>query len=81
MIPIISSNIAAAGVQPNGDLHVKFHSGQVYVYEDVPRPVCDELITGTTSAGRYFNRMIKPLYACHKLDQPTNSTEGTTKCL
>ncbi len=55
-----SSVIASVGYDDaTRVLEVKFRSGRVYSYFDVPPHVVAELLTAE-SAGRYFNEQIRP---------------------
>lgn len=62
--PVKSSNISAVGYE-NGTLAVKFSSGTVYHYSDVPANVYAELLAAE-SIGRYFAANIRNKYSSHK---------------
>lgn len=67
MRPVDSSAIASIGFeQDSGELHVLFHSGRTYAYEDVPESTFQEFLAAD-SKGSYLNREIKPNFACHEL--------------
>lgn len=58
-----SSNVAAYRYNPGTKvLQIRFHSGRVYGYKDVPQDVVDGLGTAE-SAGRYVNSEIKNRYS------------------
>lgn len=60
-----SSNIK--GVSRTGnDLLVKFNSGAIYEYKDVPEEVFDALLSAE-SVGKYFNKEIKGKFTFRKL--------------
>lgn len=66
MMPLNSSNIAAAGYDPEiGTLRIEFKSGAVYSYANVPAEVHADLMTAP-SAGGYFFRNIKDRFATTK---------------
>ena len=68
--PIDSSAIASAGYDDDrGALEVKFRSGRVYLYKQVPRGVYEELIT-SSSAGRYLNEAIRANYEVELIYDP-----------
>ena len=52
-----SSNIQALRYV-NGEMEIKFHSGAVYVYENVPKKVFHEIMNAA-SVGRTFNQQVK----------------------
>lgn len=57
-----SSNVAEVGYdEASQTLEVLFHSGSVYQYFDVPRPVYQALL-GSPSVGRFLNEQIKGSY-------------------
>ena len=59
---IDSSVIASAAYDDDRMvLEIKFRTGRVYHYRDVPRTVYDELLS-SESAGKYFNNVIRPRY-------------------
>lgn len=60
MIPVDSSNIASVGYE-NGTLYIRFHSGGLYSYSDVPASVYQGLMSAP-SKGRYFHAHIRGQY-------------------
>lgn len=60
MISVSSSNIASIGYE-NGTMHIRFHSGGLYAYFDVPEFLYMEL-RSAASKGRYFHAHIKGRY-------------------
>lgn len=60
MIPVQSSNIASIGYE-SGTMHIRFHSGGLYTYSDVPEFLYMELMSAA-SKGRYFHAHIKGRY-------------------
>ena len=60
MIPVRSSNIASVGYE-SGTLHIRFHSGGLYRYSNVPASVYQGLMSAA-SKGRYFHANIKGRY-------------------
>ncbi len=65
MQPVSSSNIAAIGYE-NGILHIRFHSGGLYEYSDVPESVYRGLMSAS-SHGQYFHAHIKSNYAYRRI--------------
>jgi hypothetical protein len=64
LVPVASSSIRAVGYDAaTHRLYVRFHSGELYAYADVPRRVHRELMAAG-SVGGYFNREVRPRYAC-----------------
>jgi hypothetical protein len=62
MVFVDSVSIEAVGYDNDSqELHVKFVSGETYVYFDVPSPVFDAFVSAA-SKGSFFNREIKPAY-------------------
>jgi hypothetical protein len=62
-----SSNIEAIGHDEKAqELHVRFLSGDSYVYHGVPREEFDNLMAAP-SKGSYLNRMIKGRYGYTKM--------------
>ena len=58
-----SSNVAAYRYNPSTRvLQIRFHSGRIYGYRDVPQNVVDGLGTAE-SAGKYVNSAIKNSYS------------------
>ncbi len=61
-IEVDSSNIAAISYVPETQgLMVKFNSGSVYTYADVPAEVFDDF-KDADSKGKFFNEHIKGVY-------------------
>ena len=62
MVYVDSVSIEAVGYDGDSqELHVKFVSGETYVYSDVPSNVFDAFVSAP-SKGSFFNREIKPAY-------------------
>lgn len=57
MTPVTSSNIKAIGTAGN-KLHVQFHSGQTWEYDDAAHHHPEMLKPGV-SAGKYFHANVK----------------------
>ena len=69
MIPLKSSNLAAAGYDPATQvLRVQFKNGSIYDYSQVPPDVANALFSAN-SAGQYLHQRIKGQYE-HTLIQP-----------
>lgn len=66
---IQSTNIAEAAWH-DSELYLRFHSGDLYRYEEVPSRVFDELVAAP-SAGKYFHSHIKAAYQFHQV-RPIN---------
>ncbi|MGQ0533896.1 MAG: KTSC domain-containing protein [Caulobacteraceae bacterium] len=47
-------------------LRITFVTGRIYIYEDVPIDVFEDLMS-TSSRGAYFNRNIRSAYECREL--------------
>lgn len=60
MHPVSSSDIASIGYE-GGVLHIRFNSGGLYAYYDVPDSVYKGLMSAS-SHGRYFHANIKGVY-------------------
>lgn len=60
MIHVISSDLNAVGYE-NGTLYIRFNSGDLYRYANVPESVYRGLM-GAASHGRYFHAHIKGVY-------------------
>ena len=65
MIPVSSSNLSSVGYE-NGTLHVRFNSGSLYSYSEVPSYVYDELLNAP-SKGRYLAAHIKGHYSYNRI--------------
>ena len=64
-----SSNIAAIGAGKNnegGKLLVRFNSGSIYAYSDVPADVIQDFLDAS-SKGKYFAEHIKEKYEYEKV--------------
>jgi hypothetical protein len=67
MYYVDSSNVEAIGYdQTAQEIHVRFLSGDTYVYHGVPQEIFDELMSAP-SKGSYLNRVIKPNYGYSKM--------------
>ena len=60
MIPVASSNLSAVGYE-GSTLYIRFHSGAVYEYYDVPSSVYNGLMSAS-SKGTYHADFIKNRY-------------------
>lgn len=57
--PVVSSNIKSIGYSPTFQrLEVRFSTGALYEYEEVPQSVYESLLNAE-SKGSYFNRTIR----------------------
>lgn len=57
--PVSSSNLASVGYDENiNTLEIKFHSGRIYQYYNVPVNIYNGLMNAS-SKGTYFDRYIK----------------------
>ncbi len=65
MVPVISSNIDSIGYE-SGTLYVRFNSGGLYAYSEVPESVYNGLMNAS-SKGSYLARYIKGSYAYHRM--------------
>ena len=64
---VASSCLASVGYDDETNcLEVEFTTGRVYRYYLVQREVYEELV-GTSSAGRYFNTVIRDAYPGHRV--------------
>jgi len=62
-----SSNVEAIGYDPAAsEVHVRFLTGDTYVYHGVPEDIYNELLAAP-SKGSYLNRIIKGTYDYTKL--------------
>ena len=59
-IPVQSSNLLSVAYQ-SGVLEIRFRSGRLYRYFNVPEAVFQELLHAP-SKGRYFHRHIRNVY-------------------
>lgn len=60
MIPVSSSNLSAIGYE-NGNLYIRFHSGRIYMYLNVPHSEYIALLHAP-SHGTYFHAHIRNFY-------------------
>lgn len=65
LIPVNSSNLSAIGYD-SGTLYVRFNSGHLYTYSNVPEFVYKNLM-GASSKGSYFAANIKNYYRCTQI--------------
>lgn len=65
MIGVSSSDIHSVGYE-NGTLYIRFNSGGLYAYYNVPQNVYTNLMNAS-SKGRFFHQNIKNVYAYAKL--------------
>jgi len=62
MMFVDSSNIEAIGYDDDAqELHVRFLSGETYVYHNVPREIFDAMMDAP-SKGSFLNREVKNVY-------------------
>ncbi len=62
MTSVTSSNLSAVGYDKSTQImHIRFNSGRLYAYYDVPENVYCELMSAS-SHGSYFNSVIKGCY-------------------
>ncbi|MEG6521119.1 KTSC domain-containing protein [Desulfotomaculum sp. 1211_IL3151] len=67
MFPVTSSNISSIGYDTTTNtLVIKFHSGGLYQYSDVPATIYQGLMSAS-SHGQYFHRLIKNVYPYRKI--------------
>jgi len=67
MKPVESSNIAEIGYDNEHNvLHVAFHTGSVYAYEDVPYQMYEDMLNAP-SVGKYFNENVRDMFVTTKL--------------
>lgn len=64
MQKVKSSNIAEVGFETR--LRIKFTSGGIYEYHDVPEEICQNLLKAD-SIGKYFHAGIRNKYPFHKI--------------
>ncbi len=65
MIPVKSSNLVAVSYA-NSTLHIRFHSGRLYVFFNVPKSVFNGLMSAP-SKGKYFHANIRDRYAYQRI--------------
>lgn len=62
LTPVESSNVEALGYdEATQELHIQFKGGGLYIYEQVPEEVHDQ-ITRASSIGRAIQQLLKPSY-------------------
>jgi hypothetical protein len=67
MIRVESTDLSAVDFCDwSGTLTIKFHSGGVYEFYDVPRSEYEGLLNAS-SHGRYFHACIKNRYHCRRI--------------
>jgi hypothetical protein len=67
-VPVKSSVISMVGYdEKNLVLEVRFHSGRVYDYLEVPPDVVKDFLT-SDSLGKYFNDVIRPRFRMKRVD-------------
>lgn len=70
--PVISSNIAAIGYDPQASrLVVKFKSGAKYAYDSVPAEIHKRLIAAER-IGTYFHQNVRDKFKATKLESAVN---------
>jgi hypothetical protein len=62
---VYSSDLESVGYEA-GMLYIRFKSGGLYSYSDVPESVF-EALKNASSKGRYFHAYIEKRYRCRKL--------------
>lgn len=65
MIPVSSSGIASVGYEGT-TMYIRFHSGGLYAYHNVPSSVYTGLMNAS-SHGQYFHAHIKRRYGDTKI--------------
>lgn len=65
MIPVKSSNLVAVSFA-NNTLHIRFHSGRLYVFFNVPQAVFEGLMSAP-SKGKYFHSHIRDRYSYQRI--------------
>lgn len=61
--PLESTNVSSAAYDPlTSELSIRFEWGGVYIYEDVPQSVFDDLLVAD-SPGGFLNAQVKGTYA------------------
>ena len=67
MVSVNSSNLSAVGYDSEtSTMHVRFNSGRLYAYYNVPESVHRELMNAS-SHGSYFNSFVKGRYGDTKI--------------
>lgn len=68
MIPVQSSSIYEVGYEEDTQLlYIRFHGNKTYSYNGVSAMEFDMLL-GAPSVGVYFNRNIRNIYPCTKVE-------------
>lgn len=65
MIPVSSSNLSSIGYE-GSTLYIRFHSGGLYAYYNVPTSIYNGLMSAE-SHGKYFHAHIKGRYGDTKI--------------
>lgn len=65
MIPVASSDIASVGYEGT-TLHIRFNSGGLYAYYNVPTRIYNSLMSASSKGG-YFHANIKGRYGDTKI--------------
>ena len=65
VVPVSSSDIASVGYEYD-TLYIKFNSGGVYAYYNVPVEIYNNLMC-VSSKGKYFHAHIKSLYPYRRI--------------
>ena len=67
MVPVSSSNLSAVGYDgQTKQLFIRFHSGALYVYNNVPQSIYEGLMNAS-SHGQYHAAYIKNAYPYRRL--------------
>ena len=68
MTPVESTNLSAVGYEEaTKRMQVRFNSGGLYAYNNVPKKAYSELMKAD-SQGSYFNTFIKGMYGDTKIE-------------
>lgn len=65
MIPVTSTDISCVGYD-GSTMHIRFNSGGLYAYHNVPSSVYNELMEAS-SKGKYFHAHIKGRYGDNRI--------------
>ncbi|MEG2513661.1 MAG: KTSC domain-containing protein, partial [Acetivibrio sp.] len=65
MTAVSSSDLSSVGYE-NGTLYIRFNSGGLYSYDNVPESIYHALMSAG-SHGKYFHAFIKGHYSYHRL--------------
>lgn len=60
-----SSNVGAIAMS-DGNMYVKFNTGSIYRYDNVPQSVFDDMLSAE-SKGKFFNAHVKNTYNYEKV--------------